>query len=79
MNTMRFLGGLIFIVCASQVHGATIAHMEVQAGKNNKSTVETNIITVDGEKVRVHYLGKEQERTDITPYWPAYRKAIADR
>ena len=68
MNTMRFLGGLISVVCASQVYGATIVHMEVQTGKNNKSTVETNIITVDGEKVRVDYLGKEQEKTDITPY-----------
>jgi hypothetical protein len=68
MNMMRLLGGFFFIAYALQIHGATVVHMEVQVGKNNKSTVETNIITVDGEKIRVDYLGEETEKTDVTPF-----------
>ncbi|MFW2372045.1 MAG: hypothetical protein ACN4GM_02920 [Gammaproteobacteria bacterium] len=70
MNTKPHMSLLILLLlmCTMPVNAAQVIKLEVEIGKNDSSSKNTNIITVDDKKVRVDYLGTETEKTDTTPY-----------
>lgn len=70
MNTKlcKGLGCFFLFICSMQVNSAEVIKLEIEQGKNDKSSKNINIITVDEKKVRVDYLGNESEKTDTTPY-----------
>jgi len=59
---------LFFLTYALQVHAASLINLEVEVSKNDKTSKNKNVITLDGKKVRVDYLGSEPEKTETTPY-----------
>lgn len=70
MNTKlhKCLVCFFLFICTMQVNGAEVINLEVEVGKNDTSSKNTNIITIDEKKVRVDYLGTESQKTDTTPY-----------
>lgn len=70
MNTKLHpvLVSLLLMMCSLPVIAAQVIKLEVEAAKNDSSSKNINIITIDDKKVRVDYLGTETEKTDTTPY-----------
>lgn len=61
--------GLIFTFATLQAYAAEVATIEMQSGKNDEAIVtRTNIITMDGKRVRIDYLGTDSKKTAVTPY-----------
>ena len=61
--------GLVFMLAALPGYSAEVATIEMQSGKNDEAIVtRTNIITMDGKRVRIDYLGFETKKTAVTPY-----------
>jgi len=47
---------------------ASIATIEIEITKDNKTEKKTEIVTIDGDKARLDFLGTSGEKTDQTPY-----------
>lgn len=61
--------GLVFLLGTLHAHAAIVINIEIESSKNGESAgTNTQIITVDGKKVRLDYLGAESEKTETTPY-----------
>ena len=71
MNIKRHkaLASLIFLIFAMPANAAEVIKLEIDIGKNDSSSKNTNIITIDDKKVRVDYLGTESKKDRHHPFF----------
>lgn len=63
------LVGLVLMIGALQVHAASVVNIETESSENGESKgTQTQIVTIDDNKVRLDYLGAESEKSATTPY-----------
>ena len=63
--------GLFFLICIFinlPIFAATVVNIEIELTDNGKTKKKNEIITIDGDKARLDFLGEAKERTDKTPY-----------
>ena len=60
---------LVFMLATLPAQAASVIQLEIESSKNGEAIpTNTNIITIDGDKIRFDYLGAEKEKTATTPY-----------
>jgi len=63
--------GILLVVCMFvnlPVFAATVVTIEIKLTDDGKSLTKREIITIDGDKARLDFLGEAKEKTDKTPY-----------
>lgn len=71
MNYSRLAGallGLTGLIYSANATAASVITVAYEVSKNDDVINNTSIMTVDGEKLRVDYLGSESKRTTTTPF-----------
>ena len=63
------LVGLVLMIWALQIHAASLVNIETESSRDGESRGTLNqIVTIDGKKVRLDYLGADSEKSATTPY-----------
>lgn len=69
--TKQLLTGIILtisMIANFQVIAASIVTINIEIVKNNETKKKTEIVTIDGDKARLDFLGEAKKKTDQTPY-----------
>lgn len=62
------LVGVLLLLFACQISAATVVKLNVEVTNKDETKLDANIISVDGDRIRVDYLGSEKVRTNETPF-----------
>ena len=63
--------GIFLVICMFvdlPVFAATVVTVEIKLTEGDKSLTKREIVTNDGDKARLDFLGDAKARTDKTPY-----------
>jgi hypothetical protein len=60
--------GFTLLTASANAVAASVVTVAYEISKNDEVTKSTNIMTFEGEKLRVDYLGRQGERTKTTPF-----------
>ncbi|WP_455219108.1 hypothetical protein [Kaarinaea lacus] len=70
MDKLRGIGAFLFVCLFLNppVFAATVATIEISLTEDGKSQKKREIVTIDGDKARLDFLGESSKRTEQTPY-----------